>query len=134
MLETRLSKTKKNLILSYFENVLKFDKESQLPEQEYYSLFEENMYRLVSFIGISNDVTFKKSLFDKIRKGKLSAKQVFLIGNIEQRRVAYELMDKIKMKQLKGKIIDEVKDDGYGYPMKLIAFLSNLPEHHAASC
>ena len=51
MIPTNLSETKKNLILSYLENVLEFDRESQLPEKDYFSLFEENMYRLVSFIA-----------------------------------------------------------------------------------
>jgi len=67
-----------------------------------------------------NEVSFNKQLFDKVRKDRLTAEQVFLIENMEQRRVAYEFMDKIKMKQLKGKTLDVVEDDGFGYPMKVI--------------
>ena len=70
-----------------------------------------------------NHVEFAKELFDKVRKGKLSASTVFAIGNTEQRRVAYERMDKIKMRDLTDyKVVDEVKDDGYGYPMRIVSF------------
>jgi hypothetical protein len=42
---------------------------------------------------------------------------------MEQRRVIYEITDKAKIKELKDyKVIDEVKDDGHKYPMKLITF------------
>ena len=48
---------------------------------------------------------------------------MFEIKNTEQRRVAYELMDKSRMKELGDyKVLDEVKDDGHGYPMKVISF------------
>ena len=67
-----------------------------------------------------NDIKFKKSMFDKIRKDRFTAKQVFLIKDIEQRRIVYELMDKIKMKDLKGKTLDRIDKDNYGYPMELI--------------
>jgi hypothetical protein len=71
---------------------------------------------------ISN-VNFDYDLFCKVRKDKLTAEEVFAIENTEQRRVAYQKMDKLKMKELKNyKVEDEVKDDGYGFPMKVISF------------
>lgn len=70
-----------------------------------------------------NNVDFDKPLFDQVRKGALSAHEVFSLSNTEQRRVAYERMDKIKMKELPDfKIIDETTDDGYGYAMRLVSF------------
>ena len=77
-----------------------------------------------------NRVSFEKPLFDAIRKGTLSAAEVFAIENIEQRRVAYEKMNKFKIRELPSyQIIDEVKNDGFGYPMKLISFIApNIKE------
>jgi len=70
-----------------------------------------------------NNVEFEYELFNQVRKDKLTAEQVFAIENAEQRRIAYEMMDKAKMKQLKDyKVLDEVKDDGYGYPMQIVSF------------
>jgi hypothetical protein len=70
---------------------------------------------------ISN-TQFPIKLFKKVRKGSLSASEVFAIENMEQRRIAYERMNKMKMKELDCKVLDEVKDDGYGHPMKIISF------------
>ena len=79
-----------------------------------------------NFIFRINDVNFREDLFDRVRKNELSASEVFAIENTEQRRVAYERMDKMKMKELPDlKTEDEVKDDGYGYPMKIISFKSD---------
>jgi hypothetical protein len=70
-----------------------------------------------------NNVQFDKPLFDQVRHGELSASQVFAIRDMEQRRVAYEKMDKIKMKELEGfAVIDKVEDDGKGYPMQVVQF------------
>jgi hypothetical protein len=76
-----------------------------------------------------NNVTFKKEWFDKIRKDQLTAEEVFAIDNIEHRRVAFEFMDKAKMKQLKNyKILDE-KIDEKGNPMKILSFtVQNMRE------
>ncbi len=68
------------------------------------------------------DVSFEKKLFDKIRKDKLTAKEVFEIRNIEQRRIAYEFMDKIKMKELAWLKILEEEIDNQGNEMKIITF------------
>ena len=73
-----------------------------------------------------NDVQFDKGLFNKIRKGDLSAAEVFALPNMEQRRVAYEKLDKLKMKELEGfTVIHRVDDDGHQYPMQIVSF--NLP-------
>jgi len=69
-----------------------------------------------------NDVKFDKELFDKVRKDKLKAKEVFAIENIEERRVAYEFMDKAKMKELKGYKILDKKKDKQGNIMSVVAF------------
>jgi hypothetical protein len=69
------------------------------------------------------NVRFDKSLFDKVRKDILTAQEVFAIVNMEQRRIAYQRMDKNKMKDLPNlKVLNKVKNDGYGYPMKVISF------------
>lgn len=70
-----------------------------------------------------NGVVFTEELWKKVTNPKVHPKDIFAIKNQEQRRVAYEIMDKTKMKKLKGyKVIDMVKDDGYGNPMKLFEF------------
>ncbi len=70
-----------------------------------------------------NRVNFKKSLFNKVRLDKLTAQEVFALENMEQRRIAYQLMDKTKMKKLKDyKVVDKVEKDDYGYPMRIISF------------
>ena len=73
-----------------------------------------------------NDVQFDKGLFNKIRSGKISASEVFAIPNMEQRRVAYGKMDKIKMKELEGfTVVHRIEDDGHQFPMQIVCF--NLP-------
>jgi hypothetical protein len=68
-------------------------------------------------------VNFEKKWWTKIVKDKFKAEEVFAIDNLEHRRIAYEMMDKTKMKALKDyKILDEVKEDGYGYEMKIVSF------------
>ena len=70
-----------------------------------------------------NNVEFVKELFDKVRKDQLTAQEVFAIQNMEQRRIAYEKMDKIKMRELPNmQVLEERKDDGCGYPDKVISF------------
>ncbi len=61
-------------------------------------------------------------MFDQARLDQYSAKEVFAIENIEQRRIAYELMDKVKMKALDNYKILESKKDKYKNPMKVITF------------
>ncbi len=63
-----------------------------------------------------------KELFDKIRKDELMAQEVFAIENTEQRRIAYERMDKSKMKELKGFTVLDEHIDNYGNPEKIIQF------------
>ncbi|MDE2015897.1 MAG: hypothetical protein KGI72_05240 [Patescibacteria group bacterium] len=65
-------------------------------------------------------------MVDRVLADDLSASEVFAIEDVEHRRVAYERMDKLKMRELPGlKTEDEVKDDGYGYPMRIISFKSD---------
>ena len=77
-----------------------------------------------------NNVAFSREWFLKIKNNKLSPDKIFAIDNVEHRRIAYEFMDKVKMKSLKDyKILDDVTDDGYGYPMKIVSFtVQNMKE------
>ena len=66
---------------------------------------------------------------NKILGDKLTAEEVFAIDNIEHRRIAYQYMDKAKMKELKDyKILDEKTDDKRNL-MKIISFtIQNMKE------
>ena len=67
-------------------------------------------------------VRFDKEWHDKIVNDKLNPETIFAIDNLEHRRIAYEYMDKTKMKSLKDyKILDETIDS-YKNPMKIISF------------
>ena len=100
--------------------------------------FEKNRFHSLTHPAITwkgeehyfiHGVELPKDLWEKIAKHKLSAAEVFAIENTEHRRVAYEIMDKVKMKELPDlKVEDELKDDGYGYPMKVISFKSDKYE------
>jgi len=69
-----------------------------------------------------NNIDFNKELFNSVRKDTLTAEEVFQIQNMEQRRIAYERMNKIKMREFDGlKVLDETVDD-YNNPMKIITF------------
>ncbi len=74
-------------------------------------------------------VKFEKEWWEKIVQGKLSAEEIFAIDNVEHRRIAYEMMDKTKLKALKNfKVLDEKTDDK-GKPMKIISFnIQNMKE------
>jgi hypothetical protein len=68
-------------------------------------------------------INFEKEWWNKIVNDKMTPEEIFAIDNLEHRRIAYEYMDKTKMRLLKDyKILDEIKDDGYGYAMKVISF------------
>jgi hypothetical protein len=70
-------------------------------------------------------VIFDRILFDKVRKDELTAQEVFAVKNMEQRRIAYEKMDKKKMAELSGlKVLDE-RTDKYNNRERIISF--NLP-------
>jgi hypothetical protein len=72
-----------------------------------------------------NNIKFEKELFDKVRKDLLTAEEVFKLDNIEQRRIAYEFMDKIKMKQLSNYTVLDTTIDKYDNKMELINFTVN---------
>ena len=61
-----------------------------------------------------------RELFDRVRSRQMTPSEVFALANMEQRRVVYSRLDKTKMAQLPSCVLDEVSDDGYGYPMRLI--------------
>ena len=67
-------------------------------------------------------VKFEKKWWDKIVNDKMYPEEIFTIDNLEHRRIAYEFMDKSKMKKLKDfKILDEQIDEK-GNQMKIISF------------
>lgn len=68
-------------------------------------------------------VKFEKEWWYKIVNDKLSPEEILAIDNIEHRRIAWEYMNKKKLEGLKDfKVLDEIKDDGKGYPMRVIQF------------
>ena len=87
----------------------------------------ENSYK--SFIKRQWDINYKlqwvnleKKWFLKIIQDKFNPEELFAIDNIEHRRLAYQYMDKLKMKQLKWyKILDEKIDEKWN-PMKIVSF------------
>ena len=74
-------------------------------------------------------VNLEKKWWTKIVNDTMSPDEIFAIDNLEHRRIAYEFMDKVKMKQLKDyKILDE-QTDKQGKPMKIISFtVQNMKE------
>ena len=67
-------------------------------------------------------VNFEKKWWNKIVNDKFTPQEIFAIDNLEHRRIAYEMMDKTKMKSLKNyKILDE-QVDNKGKNMKVISF------------
>jgi hypothetical protein len=74
-------------------------------------------------------VGFDKEWWKKIVSDLMSPEEIFAIDNLEHRRIAYEFMDKTKMKQLKDfKVLDEALDDK-GNQMKVISFtVKNMNE------
>ena len=74
-------------------------------------------------------VKFDKKWWTKVVNDKFKPEEVFAIDNLEHRRIAYEFMDKTKMKKLNDyKILDEVTDS-YGNPMKIVSFsVKNVDE------
>jgi hypothetical protein len=72
-----------------------------------------------------NNVVFDKDLFLKVKDGKLSPMEVFTLKNIEQRRVAYERLDKARIRELEGLKILEETTDQQGKRMEIIEFSVN---------
>jgi hypothetical protein len=74
-------------------------------------------------------VTFDKEWWDKIANDRMTPDEIFAIDNVEHRRIAYQHMDKAKMKSLKDfKVLDE-QIDTKGNPMKVISFtVQNMDE------
>jgi hypothetical protein len=68
-------------------------------------------------------VKFEKEWWSKIVNDELSPEEILAFDNTEHRRIAWEYMDKKKLEGLKDfKVLDEVKDDGKGYLMRVIQF------------
>ena len=69
-----------------------------------------------------NGVCFEKKWWSKIVNDEMTPEEIFAIDNVEHRRIAYEYMDKLKMKSLKDfKILDEQIDEK-GKVMKIVSF------------
>ena len=73
MTQTNLTKTKKDLILTFLSCVLEFDDSNNLKDAEYYALFEENLYRLINLVAElmfdpckDNDIGSTLGLFNKL--------------------------------------------------------------------
>jgi len=77
-----------------------------------------------------NGVRFKREWFLKIKNDQLTPDEVFAIDNIEHRRIAYQFMDKTKMKSLKDfEILDRIEDDGHKHYMQIVSFtIQNMNE------
>src|SRR3990167_8753119 len=76
-----------------------------------------------------NNVELSFEWFEKIRKDKLSPGEVFAIDNVEHRRIAYEMMDKAKMKQLKDFTVLETGVDEKGKKVEIVSFtVQNMKE------
>lgn len=100
---------------------------------------EQNRYHSLTHPAISwkgteelyyiNGMKFEKEWWDKIRKDKLTPDEVFAIDNVEHRRIAYEYMDKTKMKSLKDyKVLDE-RTDMDGNKERVVSFtVQNMKE------
>jgi hypothetical protein len=67
-------------------------------------------------------VDFDTKLWKTVTSPDLTPKQVFAIENTEQRRIAYELMDKLKMKELDNYTVLEDSIDDSGNPQKIVSF------------
>jgi hypothetical protein len=61
------------------------------------------------------------ALWQAVCSGSLSAHEILAIRNAEQRRVAYEIMDKTKMAALKPVVVDEAADSMSG-PLGIVSF------------
>lgn len=73
-------------------------------------------------------INFEKKWWTKIVKDKMSPEEIFAIDNLEHRRIAYEYMDKTKMKKLKDFTVLDLTTDNYGNEMKVISFsVKNVP-------
>jgi hypothetical protein len=69
-----------------------------------------------------NGVQFDYELWSAISTGSLFPAAIFSITNMEQRRIAYEHMDKARMATLPGlTVLDESKDK-YGLNQRIISF------------
>jgi hypothetical protein len=79
------------------------------------AVFNNEFYLFDHSTSFHDDI----KLANKILKGELSFNEIMKIENIEQRRIAYEHVDKSKILQEKGlEIIDE-RIDNYGNIMKI---------------
>jgi hypothetical protein len=73
-------------------------------------------------VYILHGVKFDKKWWTKIVNDKMSPEEIFAIDNLEHRRIAYEYMDKSKMKKLKNFTVLDEAADGKGNPMKVVSF------------
>ena len=69
-----------------------------------------------------DDVEMPRDLFDAIQTGSLWPAEVFSIKNMEQRRIAYQHMDKSRMASLPNFTVHDSATDKYGNPHRIISF------------
>ena len=124
------------IVLHLNNNQLKEVPNFNLPNLKYFYFYNNQLKKVPNFIEkIPNTYVFPNlnwndfKWINKILKDELTAEEVFAIDNIEHRRIAYEYMDKAKMKQLKDyKVLDEQIDEK-GNPMKILSFtIQNMKE------
>ena len=122
MIDSDLCDSLLSMLLKKFKNNKWYITESS-PSKLIKSNLKNVVYKL-------SNVRFSREWFLKIKNDTLTPDEVFAIDNIEHRRIAYQFMDKSKMKQFKDfTILDEVKDDGHGHPMKIVSFtVQNMKE------
>jgi hypothetical protein len=123
------------------KDMIRIESNSEL-EKQLWKKFSKNEWTLNEFSSewlckkrgnfkyYLNNVNFTREWFMKIRFDQLKASEVFAIDNIEHRRIAYQFMDKTKMKELEDfEVLDRVENDGYGYPMQIVSFtVQNMSE------
>src|SRR3990167_4278396 len=110
-----------NSLTSLPENT-KFENKGYVYLNSLTSLLENTKFENQGYVYLKGVKFDDKSWIHKIVNDTLTAEEVFAIDNVEHRRVAYEFMDKSKMKALKDyKVLDE-KVDKKGNPMKILSF------------
>jgi hypothetical protein len=112
-------------IVSDFPEILEIDEQNRPHSEKGPSHKWSDGFEIYHLKG----VRLEKEWWEKIVNDTMSPEEVFAINNLEHRRIAFEYMDKLKMKQLKDfKVLDEGIDEK-GNPVKVISFnVQNMDE------